>query len=279
MCSFVMPTVARVLNGIPRCALDGTSLRDDAEREEEQRWKQHQEADDAKNATKSDCPKLACVEMPRTALGCGIGGSRMKPFCLPPQQARRDRPKDQPKRPRQQDGKAKAQGETGLRGHHRDGGHRLVAHRHSIGRQRDATFQVETTSKGAPPSCCGLLVVSVLPVPKAPPNPRQLFAARLKQARALRDVPSQRALGLLMGLEKHVAANRVNRYESQARGIDLDGLGKLAEVLQVPMAYLVAEDEAMADAVLALAQLSPEQRARAVAAILKAAEATDGGPG
>ena len=44
------------------------------------------------------------------------------------------------------------------------------------------------------------------------------------------------------------------------------------------MAYLVAEDEAMADAVLALAQLSPEQRARAVAAILKAAEATDGGP-
>ncbi|WP_274395141.1 helix-turn-helix domain-containing protein [Xanthomonas campestris] len=114
-------------------------------------------------------------------------------------------------------------------------------------------------------------------MPKVPPNPRALFAARLKQARALRDVPSQRALGLLMGLEKHVAANRVNRYESQARGIDLDGLGKLAEVLQVPMAYLVAEDEATADAVLALAQLSPEQRAKAVAALLKAAGETDGG--
>ncbi|MFS8461108.1 helix-turn-helix transcriptional regulator [Xanthomonas campestris pv. raphani] len=89
-------------------------------------------------------------------------------------------------------------------------------------------------------------------------------------------MPSQRALGLKMGLEKHVAANRVNRYESQARGIDLDGLGKLAEVLQVPMAYLVAEDEAMADAVLALAQLSPEQRAKAVASLLKAA-GTGGG--
>ncbi|ARR15451.1 hypothetical protein LN96_12865 [Xanthomonas citri pv. citri] len=88
-------------------------------------------------------------------------------------------------------------------------------------------------------------------------------------------MPSQRALGLLMGLEKHVAGNRVNRYESQARGIDLDGLGKLAEVLQVPMAYLVAEDEAMADAVLALAQLSSEQRAKAVAALLKLAAKSD----
>nr|WP_244664660.1 helix-turn-helix transcriptional regulator [Xanthomonas phaseoli] len=115
-----------------------------------------------------------------------------------------------------------------------------------------------------------------MPVPKAPPNPRQLFAARLKQARALRNVPSQRALGLKMGLEKHVAANRVNRYESQARGIDLDGLGKLAEVLDVPMAYLVADDADMADAVLVLAQLSPELRAKAMTALLKVAAAGDG---
>ncbi|HEL3200035.1 TPA: XRE family transcriptional regulator [Stenotrophomonas maltophilia] len=82
-------------------------------------------------------------------------------------------------------------------------------------------------------------------------------------------MPSQRALGLKMGLEKHVAANRVNRYESQARGIDLDGLGKLAEVLQVPMAYLVAEDDATADALLALSRLSPEERVKAVSALLK----------
>ncbi|MCC3253798.1 XRE family transcriptional regulator [Xanthomonas campestris] len=110
---------------------------------------------------------------------------------------------------------------------------------------------------------------------QSPPAPRQLFADRLRQARALRGVGSQRALGLLMGLDKNLAGNRVNRYESQARGIDLDGLGKLAEVLGVPMAYLVAEDEAMADAVLALAQLSPEQRAKAVAAIIKLAVKSD----
>jgi len=93
----------------------------------------------------------------------------------------------------------------------------------------------------------------------------------------LRGVPSQRALGLLMGLDKTLAGNRVNRYESQARGIDLDGLGKLAEVLGVPMAYLVAEDDATADALLALAQLSPTQRTKAVEALLKFAATGAGG--
>lgn len=106
-------------------------------------------------------------------------------------------------------------------------------------------------------------------MPKIPPPPRSVFAARLKQARELRGVPSQRALGLLMGLEKNVAANRVNRYENETRGIDLDGLGKLAEVLGVPMAYLVAADEDTATAVLALAQMTPEDRAKAVRSLVE----------
>lgn len=45
----------------------------------------------------------------------------------------------------------------------------------------------------------------------------------------------------------------LNRHESQIRGIDLDGLGEMAEVQDMPMDYLVAEDDAMADSVLALA--------------------------
>lgn len=66
-----------------------------------------------------------------------------------------------------------------------------------------------------------------------------------------------------MGLDKQLASSRVNRYENQTRGIDLDGLGKLAETLGVPMAYLVAEDEFIADAILALSQLSTKERAAA----------------
>lgn len=63
-----------------------------------------------------------------------------------------------------------------------------------------------------------------------------------------------------MGLDKKLASSRVNRYENETSGIDLDGLGKLADTLGVPMAYLVAEDDATAVIVLAISKLSAEQR-------------------
>lgn len=108
-------------------------------------------------------------------------------------------------------------------------------------------------------SCCRPSFSTFVHVPK--PSPRSLFAARLKQARELRGIASQRALGVLMGLDKKLASSRVNRYETEVSGIDLDGLGRLAEVLGVPMAYLVAEDEATAAVVLALSKLTASQRA------------------
>lgn len=108
-------------------------------------------------------------------------------------------------------------------------------------------------------SCCRPSFSTFVHVPKA--SPRSLFAARLKQARELRGIASQRALGVLMGLDKKLASSRVNRYETEVSGIDLDGLGRLAGVLGVPMAYLVAEDEATAAVVLALSKLTASQRA------------------
>lgn len=116
-------------------------------------------------------------------------------------------------------------------------------------------------------SCCLPSFSTFVHVPKA--SPRSLFAARLKQARELRGIASQRALGVLMGLDKKLASSRVNRYETEVSGIDLDGLGRLAEVLGVPMAYLVAKDDHMADVILALEELSPEERADAALWLLK----------
>ncbi|KLJ02174.1 helix-turn-helix transcriptional regulator [Luteimonas sp. FCS-9] len=87
-----------------------------------------------------------------------------------------------------------------------------------------------------------------------------MFSARIKQARKLRGIKSQRALGLMMGLDKDRASSRINRYERESSGVDLEGLAKLADTLQVPMAYLVAEDEATADIVLSLSSLSVKQR-------------------
>lgn len=72
-----------------------------------------------------------------------------------------------------------------------------------------------------------------------------------------------------MGLNKKLASSRVNRYESETSGIDLDGLGKLADTLGLPMAYLVAPDEHVANAIHALVQLPAAQREEAVRLLLE----------
>jgi len=88
---------------------------------------------------------------------------------------------------------------------------------------------------------------------------RALFAARLVQARQLRGL-SQRALGDRMGLGKERGSSRINRYERQVTAIGFQSLEKLAEVLDVPVAYLLAENATMADAILALASADQRQQ-------------------
>ncbi|WP_448120932.1 helix-turn-helix domain-containing protein [Xanthomonas arboricola] len=90
-------------------------------------------------------------------------------------------------------------------------------------------------------------------------SPRALFAARLAQARQLRGL-SQRALGDRMGLGKEKGSSRINRYEHQVTAIGFDNLNTLAQVLDVPVAYLLADDASMADAILAFWQADEAQR-------------------
>lgn len=68
-----------------------------------------------------------------------------------------------------------------------------------------------------------------------------------------------------MGLSKDRASSRINRYEREASGIDLDGLAELADTLEVPMSYLVAEDDATADLLVMLSELSSKERKQVVA--------------
>ena len=88
---------------------------------------------------------------------------------------------------------------------------------------------------------------------------RALFASRLIQARQLRAL-SQRALGDRMGLGKDKGSSRINRYEHQVTAIGFDNLEKLAEILDVPPAYLLADNATMADAILALAKAKPRHQ-------------------
>ena len=87
---------------------------------------------------------------------------------------------------------------------------------------------------------------------------RALFAARLIQARQLRGL-SQRALGDRMGLGKDKGSSRINRYEHQITAIGFDNLEKLAAVLDVPVAYLLADSAPMADAILELGKANKRQ--------------------
>lgn len=78
------------------------------------------------------------------------------------------------------------------------------------------------------------------------------FVERLVQARLLRG-QSQRAVGVLLGLDKSQAGPRVNRYERKRTSVTMAGLEALAKALNVPPAYLVSDSAEMADAILLLA--------------------------
>lgn len=108
-----------------------------------------------------------------------------------------------------------------------------------------------------------LQCLSTLPKPPA----SAMFVARLKTIRELRGT-SQRALGALIGLSKTTGSTRINRYEQLASRPDIDTAAAIAEALDVPLAYLVADSDDLARLILAYSQLDEEQRAQ----VLKAAE-------
>ncbi|WP_101925323.1 MULTISPECIES: helix-turn-helix domain-containing protein [Luteimonas] len=86
-----------------------------------------------------------------------------------------------------------------------------------------------------------------------------MFAARLKATRELRGT-SQRALGALLGLSKPTGSTRINRYEQLTSRPDIDTAAAIAEALDVPLAYLVADSDDLARLILAYSQLDEAQR-------------------
>ena len=59
-----------------------------------------------------------------------------------------------------------------------------------------------------------------------------------------------------MGLPEEVAATRVNRYEKGVHAPDIDTAERMAAALGVPLAYMVAQDERLADLIRSFAELS-----------------------
>ena len=97
---------------------------------------------------------------------------------------------------------------------------------------------------------------------------RSIFTKRLKEARLALDI-SQRELGRRIGLSEDVVSSRVTRYELGTSEPDFVTASKLAKELGVPLAYLLADNDALADIILAVAGMSPAGQRR-MAAELKA---------
>jgi transcriptional regulator with XRE-family HTH domain len=86
-------------------------------------------------------------------------------------------------------------------------------------------------------------------------GPRAVFCRRLRDAR-MRAGLSQKQLGIKAGLDEFVASARINRYEVGVHEPDVGMTRRLAGVLGVPLPYFYAEDDLLADLILAFTQLS-----------------------
>ena len=96
----------------------------------------------------------------------------------------------------------------------------------------------------------------------------QLWGRRLREIRTESGL-SQKALGIAAGLDQFVASTRINRYELGVHKADFLIASRLANVLNIPAAYFYAEDDQLAELMIAYHRAG----ARKKASILKAARA------
>lgn len=96
-----------------------------------------------------------------------------------------------------------------------------------------------------------------------------IFAKRLKEARLRKAQKlgyptargySQERLGIEAGVEEESASARINQYEKGTRVPDLGMAARLADVLEVPMAFLFCADDRLANLLLAAHALTPAQQ-------------------
>lgn len=78
---------------------------------------------------------------------------------------------------------------------------------------------------------------------------------------------SQRRLGELIDLDGSTASARINRYELGVHRPDLLTVERLAQALNVSMAYLYADTEALADLLVRLHRAPPKVRSEVKAAL------------
>ena len=82
---------------------------------------------------------------------------------------------------------------------------------------------------------------------------------RLKIARKAKKL-SQERLGILAGIDEASASARMNQYETGKYAPDLLMVTKIAEVLEVPVAYFYTENNLMVEIIMQLQFLTELQQ-------------------
>lgn len=77
----------------------------------------------------------------------------------------------------------------------------------------------------------------------------------------------QDKLGVRIGLDEQTASARISRYESGIHEPPVKTARALAEALGVPLAYLYCDDDRLAEIILAVGMLPPQDRASLLAAL------------
>jgi len=93
-----------------------------------------------------------------------------------------------------------------------------------------------------------------------------ITATRLREARTNAGL-SQRQLGIEAGIDPFSASPRINQYERGKHTPDYNTASRLAKVLNVPTPYLYAEEDDLAEIILAFGTLPKRLRKKALASL------------
>ena len=93
-----------------------------------------------------------------------------------------------------------------------------------------------------------------------------ITAKRLKEARTNAEL-SQKQLGIEAGIDPFSASPRINQYERGKHTPDYNTASRLAKVLNVPTPYLYAEEDDLAEIILAFGSLPKRLKKKALASL------------
>ena len=90
-------------------------------------------------------------------------------------------------------------------------------------------------------------------------NQKSPIGERLREARTRKGL-SQKKLGILAGIDQFSASARINQYERDKHVPDFSTARRLADKLEIPVTYLYAENDDLAELIRVYGELGSRKR-------------------